>query len=267
MKNSELIRLAMSKGMKIGNTDIETSPDLSWHYSNHDVYIDPIYTEAHTQITSIALKDLKTGKVIVKGWDYPKNNKYGFLKPDKDKQLLKTMVPKLQKYDILIGQNHKSFDVRKINWRLCQLELPPLPNLILIDTLKESQKTLYSPNHRLNFKSHIYGLGGKIKQDMSDCVAVAKGDLAKTKERMLYNIKDVDDDDAVFWREIDYYILPKMLINLLKMFISNPKRTYCLQCAAAKNARFNISKTKIKKGYKFTCQTCDSTWNMEVKDV
>src|SRR6185437_16564074 len=112
----------MSKGLTIAVADIENTPDLSWHYGNWDVNIDPVYTEVHGQITSIAWNDLNTNKVYVDSWDAP-TGKYGFLKPNKDKNLLKRVVPKLRDYDILIGQNFKDFDHKKLSWRLNVLQL------------------------------------------------------------------------------------------------------------------------------------------------
>ncbi len=260
LRNSELIRKAIKKGMKILNIDIETSPDLSWHYGNFDVNINAEFTEVRTQVTSIGWKDLSNGKIVVKGWEFPKGDKYGFLKPDKDKKMLKEVIPILQSADILIGQNHKQFDIRKLNWRLNELRLPPLENLILIDTLKESRKVFYAPTHKLDYKSHIYGQGGKIKQTMEDCIAVAKGDSKAQKIRMEYNGKDTSDDDYVFWKEVDYYKLPKALTNMIQLFTQTDDPTFCIKCAAKKHSRFNVGKNKITGGYRFTCHTCDYKW-------
>ncbi len=261
MRNSELFKLAIAKGLKIGNVDLENSPELSWHYGNWQVNIDPVYTEVPSQITSIAIKDLKTGKIKVKGWKVPKG-KFGFMEHDKDKDLLKDMIPRLREYDILIGQNHINFDIKKFNWRLNLLELPSLDNLLMVDTLIESRKVFLAPSHKLNFKSHAYGNGGKIKQDFGDCVDVAKGKGDKTALRLKYNAKDTDDDDKVFWRELDYYKLPKALVNMLKLYISTDDPTFCIKCAARKEARFDIKKNKTKNGYNLICNRCDYSWSI-----
>lgn len=263
MRNSELFKLAIEKGMKIANIDIENSPDLSWHYGNHDVNVNPIYTEVESQITSMSIKDLNTQETTILEWDRPKD-KYGFLKQNRDYKLLRRALPILQSYDILIGQNHIQFDIRKINWRLNRLCLPPLTNLIPIDTMVESRKVFYAPSHSLGYKSHAYGLGGKIKQDFDDCVQVAKGNGAKSVERLIYNAKDTDDDDTVFWKEVDYYRLPKGLINMLKLFIRNNNPTFCIKCAARKDARFDVTRNITKKGtLKFKCNRCEYKWSLE----
>lgn len=262
MRNSQLFKKAIAKGLKVAHTDIETAPELSWHYGSWDINIGFDQTEVPMQITSIGYMFEGDKKVTVKSWDYPSNNPYGFLVPNKDKKLLEEIVPVLNSADIVIGQNLDKFDVKKIQWRLNELKLPPLKNLITVDTLKMSRKVFSPPTHKLDFKSKCYGRGGKIKQDMRDCIDVAKGDPKKTTTRLIYNGKDVLDERHAMWREIDYWKLPASIVKMLMNYIKDP-RPHCIKCAARRQKRFDVKRTKVGKEFKYQCINCDYTWRIK----
>lgn len=256
LTNTELFLAALDLGLILGHVDIETSPYLVWTYPLYDVNIQPENIEVPMQITSIGWMFEGDKKVSVEGWDNNKN----FLKCDKDKKLLKKVVPKLQLADILIGQNLKAYDVKKVNWRLCEHKIKPLGTLVPLDILKESRKVFSPPSNKLDFKSSNYGFGGKIPQSMRDCIQVAKGNKEAQKNRCKYNGKDVEDERAVFWRELDYYNLPIQIINMLRLFIKTKgKPDFCIRCAALKKAKLNIVKDKQK----YFCYNCGYSWGIK----
>ena len=261
MRNSTLLKTALKKGLTAANIDLETSPYLSWHYPMWDVNIGYDCIEVPMQVTSIGWLDLNTRELVVEGWEYPKD-KLGILKKDKDRKLLTEAVEKLNKYDLLIGQNLDSYDIKVLNWRLNELDLPALKNIVTIDTLKMSKKVFRPPSHKLDYKSLTYGKGGKIPQTMQDCIAVAKGDSKKQALRMKYNGKDCLDADSMMWKEIDYWQLPKSMIKMLKEYVKEDK-PFCVKCAARRQKRFEVNRVKIKHEFKYQCQNCDSIWKIK----
>lgn len=262
MKNSILLKKAIKKGLKVGYVDGEMSPHLSWNYGYWDVNIKYDQIEVPTQITSVSFMLEGDKKPTTLGWDCDVG-KFSdspiasgiWMQKDKDRELLEYTVNALNGVDILIGQNHRAFDLKEFQWRLNVLDLPPLENLICIDTLKMSRKVFRPPSHKLDAKSIQYGRGGKIKQDMQDCIAVAKGDDKRQKVRMVYNAKDVTDTRYMFWKELDYYFLPKAITNMLLKFIKDEK-PFCVNCKERRQKRFEVKAVKDR----WECLNCEHTW-------
>lgn len=260
MKNSKLLKDAIKAGLKVVHLDIETSPYLVWTYPLWDANIPTENIEVPMQVTSIGWM-FEDGKVKVKGWkdsyvDYWIQNK------KRDYDLLKEVIPEINEADIIIGQNLNSYDIKKIQWRLCELKLPPLKNIITIDTLRQSRKAFSPPSHKLDYKSKVHGKGGKIKQTMEDCIAVAKGDKKKQTIRMKYNAKDVTDERHMFWKELDYYILPKALLNMLYNYVKKEK-PFCIKCAARHQKRFDVKSIRHKRENKYQCNQCEYIWRIK----
>lgn len=265
MKNSKLIKKAIEKGLVLCHCDIETSPELNMTYATRKTTIQHNQILNSYQITSIGWLFEDEGSVVVRGWDdsLDVSGKFDVFRNDRDKELLRSVVPILNEADILIGQNSIEFDEKKIRWRLNLLKLPPLNNLIPLDTLQLSRNVMSPVSQKLDYRSKIYGFGGKVKQDMDDCIAVALGDKKAQKERMYYNGKDVLDERKVFWRELDVYKLPAGILRAVKMYVDVEECTFCIRCAARRQAKFNVQRNKTKTGTKMTCRNCDYTWKVK----
>jgi hypothetical protein len=265
MKNSTLFKLALKKGLKIAYCDIETSPELNYTYATRKTTIQHNQVIAPMQITSVGYMFEGDKSATVLSWDQStdKHNAFDILRQDRDKNLLKEVVPILNEADILIGQNSIEFDQKKIQWRLNVHSLPRLDNLIPLDILKQSYRAFSPLSHKLDYRSKVYGLGGKIKQDMDDCIAVAMGDQKAQNIRLKYNGKDVLDTRRVFWKELDYYTLPDGLLKTLKFYVGNDCVTFCVRCASRHQAKFNVNRQKLKNGYKLTCKGCDYSWKIK----
>ena len=248
MTNTQLFNEALKRGLRAGYFDVETSPVLVWTYSTHDVYIPHGQIEQDKKITSVAWMFEGEKKPHILEWGKKRD----------DKPMLTEAVKVLNSADILIGQNSDGFDIKTIQWRLNVLRLPPLNNVTSIDTLKLSRKAFLGSSHTLDYRSRVYDLGGKIKQDMDNCIAVAKGDRKQQAIRMIYNIKDVLDLREIFWKELDYTVLPKYLVNMLHLFIKNKTPEFCIKCASRKQARYNVTQVK---NY-MNCDNCGHRWRV-----
>jgi hypothetical protein len=262
MKNSELLAAAQKKGLTLGHCDIENSPRNLWAYGDTIHWIDYKQVTVPTMITSIAWVEDKEKTINYDSWDVPKTLKDVYLNHKKDYKMLKRVVPILNKFDVLIGQNLNRFDKKKIQARLCELELPRLDSLLTMDTLTLSKRSMSFDSHKQDARSLKYGFGGKIHQDMQDAIAVAQGHEEKTLERLEYNIKDVSDERNMFHRELDYYNLSQSLILLLKLFINSKEPTWCVKCAKDKKSRFNLRRYTQKNTVTFICNVCDFKWSI-----
>lgn len=264
MKNSKIWLQSIDKGMSACIADLETTPPLSMTYQMFKTNIAHNQVLCPSQISSIGWMFADEWEVRVRGWDDSRdaNGKFDVFRADRDKELLKATIPILNDADILIGQNSIEFDEKEIRWRLNVHKLPQLNNMISMDTLQLSRHVMRPLSQKLDYRSKVYGFGGKIKQDMDDCIAVALGDKKAQKKRMYYNGKDVLDTYKVFLRELDTYRLPAAILKTLKMYVDVEECTFCIMCAAKRQSKFNIQKNKSKTGIKMTCRNCDYTWKI-----
>lgn len=271
MRNSTLFKKAIDKGLRIEYADLETSPELSFNYGNWDVNISYSNIIIPTKITSCVImseNDLKPVKYEWK-WMGPIVLDFRGVKGGgDDSEFLPDVVKRLNKADIVIGQNFDKFDEAVLNNRLYELKLKPVKNLITIDTLKLSRRSFKSPSHKLDYQMQQQGSSGKIKQDMQDCIAVATGNTKAQKARIEYNIKDVTGLRAVFWSRLDYYKFHEKTLNMLRAFISE-KRIFCIKCAARRQKRFEVMRIKKKgvPGGKWRCSRCSYEWKIKKGDL
>lgn len=96
---------------KILTIDIETSPNAlaGWQLFNQNFSVDQI--EREWFILSYTAKWLGSEEVIY-------NDMEGVVDTENDKQLLQELWNLLDEADIVVGQNHRKFDLKKINARM-----------------------------------------------------------------------------------------------------------------------------------------------------
>lgn len=136
------------KGPKILTIDVETSPieAFVWGLWDQNVGLDFIKTE--WTILSFAAKWLGQKKVI-----YGDTGGRGQEKVRDDKPLMASIHELLDSADIVIAQNGKRFDVRKMNARLIQHGfLPPSPYRV-IDTMAVAKKYFAFTSQKLAWTS------------------------------------------------------------------------------------------------------------------
>lgn len=264
MNNTKLFKKALELGLSVVYFDIETSPYLVYAYGLWKSNISHSQIIVPMQVTSISWLWEGDKEPQVMGWDDSKDEQgiFNILKKDRDRDLLRYIAPEVASADIIIGQNSDSYDIKKVNWRLNELGLSPIKNLITLDTLKLSRKVFSPPSHKLDYRSQAYGFGGKIKQDMTDCINTAMGHKKTQKLRMEYNKKDVEDTRRIFWRELDSYILPKSLEKMLREYtgFTDP---YCENCEAKKQRKYDFRSVEMKGRTNYKCNRCDHKWSIK----
>lgn len=70
-----------------------------------------------------------------------------------DKQLVKKLIKLMNKADVIIGQNVKSFDIRKVAARADFHKLPPFRPTRVTDILTEERRVFALTSHKLAFKT------------------------------------------------------------------------------------------------------------------
>lgn len=273
MKNSTLIKKAMVKGFKIAFGDIETSPWLSMGYGTRKLFLSHKQVLIPHKVTSCVFMSENTREITKMEWDFKGPivlSHDGVKGGGDDTQITRAMVKELSKYDLVIAQNGDRFDFPQIQTRALMLRLPPIKNLITLDTLKLNRKSLALLSNKLDYLSCLSGAGGKIDQNMTDCIQTALGNPKISKARLVYNIKDVKDLRKVFWYTLDYVTLQDKTINMLRNFIKED-RVFCIKCAARRQKRFLVKKAIVKvkvqgkksRALRYVCQNCDFKWRIK----
>lgn len=135
----------------IWTLDIETSPleGYFWRLGEQNVTMDQVKEE--WTILSYCAKKLGEKKYI-----YRDTGGRGASKVRDDSKLIKELWSILDDADIVVAQNGKKFDVRKINARLLMAGYKPYSPIRIVDTYLETKKIADFTSHKLAWMSkHI----------------------------------------------------------------------------------------------------------------
>lgn len=133
---------------KILLLDIETAPleSYTWGLWDQNVGLNQIKTE--WSILSYAAKWLGNSKVI-----YEDTGGRGADKVRDDKHLLKAVWELLDETDIVVAQNGRRFDVKKINARMVMAGMKPYSPIRIVDTLEAAKKYFAFTSNKLEWAS------------------------------------------------------------------------------------------------------------------
>jgi len=170
--------------------DIETAPIVAYVWGLFDQNIAPNQIVEDTFILSWCAK-----------WSNRKTPKYKdlrkFKKPKDDKSILKDLHKMMSASDIIVGQNVKKFDIKRINARFLIAGLPPIDKPYKQhDTLVMSKKTFSFTSNKLEFlTAKLNKKYKKLKHTkfpgMELWTECMKGNKAAWREMQKYNTYDV----------------------------------------------------------------------------
>lgn len=242
--------------------DLETSPARFWGWGTGEQYVsyNMLVEGSETKVITSQYKRLlvdKEAKYLM--WDW--HGKEG----GNDASLVEETIRLINKADIVIGQNVNSFDIKVLQERAKVHRLSPISVDLPIDTLTNSRKAFKSLSHKLDYRSRQYGLGGKIKMEMQDWIDIVEGKTCPTEKMVPYGLKDIEDTEAVFWKELPYWNLPKSTINkILKLIVgmtvskSGANRPKCLHCEKKKEKKFDVKVHEdAENGVYVVCNRCE----------
>jgi hypothetical protein len=140
----------MKHEAKIAVLDIETSPILAyvWGLWKQNVGLNQIHTD--WSILSYSYKWLGERQVF-----HHNTGGRGAHRVRDDKALMKLLWKTLDDADIIVAQNGVAFDVKKINARFLELEMPPPSPFKVVDTMLEAKKIAKFSSNRLAWLSSI----------------------------------------------------------------------------------------------------------------
>lgn len=246
-----LLKHLVKQGIiKLKFIDCETAPmEVYTHYIGNKVSIYHEQIKTEQQVITIQYMDELDKEPFYLQWDESKDKDGNIVHDDRD--MINTFTTEIVNEPdvVIVGQNHKDFDFRVLNFRIAAQELIPMHHdMIKVDTLKQAKSAMRFPSYKLDYRSKLYGLGGKIKMEFQDWVDIMKGDKKKLAKMIKYGCKDITDLRSLFWRELPYYDkLPAALEKLLAA-----AQACCPECERKKKGKYNIEKV----GTKYVCLNC-----------
>lgn len=180
---------SVANPVKVLILDIETAPIVSytWGTFQQNVALNQIVED--WAILSWSAKWLGSNNVMYEDTRNEKN-------PRNDKKILKTIWKLLDEADVVIGQNSKSFDVKKLNARFILNGMQPPSSFRQIDTMRLARKHFAFTSNKLEYmtknlctsnkkSSHAKFSGFEL---WKECLA---GNIEAWNEMRDYNIKDI----------------------------------------------------------------------------
>ena len=145
-----------NKGPKVLFVDIETKPLLAYCWGTFDQNISLQQIKEDWCIISWAAKWAGSKEVMQRDLRAGINDK-------NEKKMLQEIWKLLDEADIVIGQNSKRFDVKKLNEQFLKYEIDPPSPYRQEDTLTMSRKNFSPTSHKLEYRTK--NLNKKYKKE------------------------------------------------------------------------------------------------------
>jgi len=233
--------------------DIETTPieSYTWGLWEQNVGLEMIKTE--WSILAFC------SKVIGKpGVEYADTGGRGAGKVRDDSKLLKRLWTILNEADIVIGQNVRRFDIKKINARLVMAGYKPYSPVRVIDTLDAAKKTFAFTSNRLAWTSKYMTDTPKSEHKKYPgfelWAACLKDDPGAWAEMKKYNVQDVVATEKLYAK-----LRPWMSNHLnLGVYVGNKETHACPACGSLNTQRRGRATTQAFQYWRYQCVDCGS---------
>lgn len=251
----ECIRKAPARretdGPKIYTLDIETSPIVSFHWGLFDQNISPEHIVEEWSILSFSAKKLGDREIV-----YHDTGGRGAKRVRDDKALLAKIWKVLDDADIIVVQNGKKFDFKKINARLVEHGFAPPSPYKVVDTYLVAKKHFAFTSGRLVWlskhlapetqkSSHKRFPGFELWQE---CL---KDNPAAWAEMRRYNCRDTVATERVYlklrpWIEGHPNVAAYMSVEQIA----------CPKCGGVDVQMRGHSLTQTGEYHRYQCKTC-----------
>lgn len=226
-------------GPKILLLDIETSLQLSYHFGNWNVNINPALTIKPTRMLCIAAKWLGDPEVMF--FSEPK---------DGGLDMAKAAWKLLDEADAVVHYYGSRFDIPHLNREFLEHGLTPPSPFKQIDLKLAVSKRFKFPSNKLQFVSQALGLSGKESHEgISLWRKCDEGDAEAWASMETYNRRDVT-------------LLEEVYEHLLPWIPGLPHRHLytdageCPACGADKVKQAGMYRTPLSVFQAYTCGAC-----------
>lgn len=185
--------------------------------------------------------------------------------PTNDAPILQQLWEVLDQADIVIGQNSKHFDVRKLNARFIEAGLPPPSPYKQIDTKVEAGKVAMFTSNRLEWlAAHLTDVKKDKHKDFpgfdlwSECL---KGNPKAWAAMRKYNPRDVVSTEKVYMR-----LRPWIVQHPNVAIYSADGKVRCPKCGSLHVHPRGLYHTNVTTRQRYHCASCKG-WSWGRFDV
>lgn len=176
-----------------------------------------------------------------------------------DESVIKKLAPFIKKADYLIIHNGIKFDMKKLNTRIIYHGLPPIPEVPVVDTLREARTCAAFTSNRLDYIGQYLDVGRKLHNSPGLWTKTWKGDKKALAEMSEYNIQDVLLLEDVY-NELRPYMKKHPNVALIDGVDG------CPRCKSSLYEKRGFIFTKTAKKQRYVCHDCGA-WFTDKKSI
>lgn len=228
--------------------DIETCPIEAWTWGIWEQNVGLEMIKDDWSILAYAVKPVG-GKPI-----YRDTGGRGVKKVRDDSVILLELWAMLDEADIVITQNGKAFDIKKINARMVSLGMPPYSPIRIVDTLLEAKKHFAFTSNKLAWLSRLTDERKSEHREFpgfelwKECLADNPRAWAEMKK---YNVQDVVATEKLY-----YKLLPWMTGHPNMAMYADGEVIRCPKCASPDVHSRGYVHSQAGTYQRYCCQKC-----------
>lgn len=191
------------------------------------------------------------------------DNHSRFLKnPHDDTFVVKRLHDVLSEADVIIAHNGDEFDTKMVRGRMLQHQLPPLPPILSIDTLKTARKQFLLNANNLDYLGNYLGVGRKKPTKPGLWLKVLRGDEQAIRDMVKYNKGDVQLLKRVFDK-----LRPYIPDHVNRQLFAGNKGLSCPRCGSANVQSRGIHRALTQTYQRYRCNVCLGWFRWKRADI
>jgi hypothetical protein len=172
-----------------------------------------------------------------------------------DKRLVSNFLDLLDAAHVVIAQNGKKFDIRKLNTRFWKHKLHKPTSYKVIDTLTAVRSTFGLTYNNQDFIAKFIGAQEKLETNFPLWAACDRGESEALKYMLDYNENDVRGLEEIYL-DIREWIPNHPDLRLFQM-----SQEGCPVCLKNEYKEVGIYVANAKKYKEYRCSVCGSIWH------
>ena len=192
-------------------------------------------------------------RIIGGAWKFSGKKKVHSSYHKNEKTIVKELSEAVSSADIIVHHNGDKFDLKKLNAKVVQYGLKPIPKIATIDTLKVCRREFAFTSNRLDYVGKILGVGGKMENPPNLWMRALQGDKKALKQMEKYNKRDVTLLEDVYLKLRPYIKNHPNMNTFRKDDIDG-----CPRCGSINLVKYGVYTSQSGTKQKYRCNDCFS---------
>lgn len=166
--------------------------------------------------------------------------------PHDDQHVVQALHAVLSSADVIVAHNGDSFDLKYAQTRMLAHDLPPLPPIPSVDTLKVARDKFLFNSNRLDYLGRYLKVGKKIETEKGLWLKALAGDATAIRKMVRYNQQDV-----ILLEQVYEKLTPYITTGLHRPVTSTEQ---CPRCGSKDVQRRGLHRTQTQTYQRWQCQ-------------